>query len=182
MSLTKEIQQTICKAEIKKGNHVAENISFFFVRELDVCAVSTSGYVSEFEVKISRADFKADCKKVAKFEMYANAESGYPYAGKRIPNYFTYVCTSGIITENDLQPYMGLIYFQDGLLITIRKPKLIHRHKHDSLKLLKKMFTVLGWLHYFGAQRLTLLNREAKGNPELENAFLNQVKHIHNER
>jgi len=157
LSLTKEIQQLICKAEIQKGNHVAENFNYFFAGELDVISVNKSGYVVELEVKISRADFKADAKK-KKWQWY----NDNLYFGKsHCPNYFIYVCPDNLIKEDEIKDYQGLIYVKDGELTVIKKPKLIHRHKHDIVKLLTKMLTVNNWKAYFGAQRLTILNREA---------------------
>lgn len=162
MSLTKEIQQTICKAEIQKGNLVAENFNYFFTGELDVISVAKSGYVSEYEVKVSRSDFKADAKKNKWYYFDIQLTPKY------IPNYFTYVCPIGLILEADLKPYMGLIYyFDDGTLILIRKPKILHKNKPDPIRLLTKICTVNNWKHYIGAQRLTLINREAdKRNAE----------------
>jgi len=165
MNLTKEIQETICKAEIHKGNHVAENFNYFFRGELDVISLAKSGYVSEFEVKVSRSDFRADAKK-SKWQ-YINwcLESKSELSSRYLPNYFTYVCPlingKGIILESDLKPYMGLIYFQDGELITVRKSKIIHKNKHNILNLLTKMLRVNNWRHYFCAQKLTILNRQA---------------------
>ena len=184
LSLTKEIQQTICKAEIKKGNHVAENFNYFFRGELDVISVAKSGYVSELEVKVSRADFRADIKK-SKWQ-YINwcLESKSEISSRYLPNYFTYVCPiingKAIITESDLKPYMGLIYFQDGELITIRKPKLIHKYKPDIIKLLSKMITVNNWHHYYGAQKLTILNREtiATNDQTAKENMLEVFRHI----
>jgi len=157
--LTKDIQQSICKVEIQKGNLVAENFNYFFAGELDVVSVNKSGYVSEFEVKISRPDFRADAKK-RKWYFYENYQAllnPNPYS----PNYFTYVCPTGLIQETDIKPYQGLIWFSEGELTIIRKPKLIHKHKHDIQKLLTKMLTVNNWKSYFGAQRLTIQIREA---------------------
>lgn len=60
---TDEIQKLICKDEVLKGNLPCENISANFCGEADVLSILKSGYVKEFEVKISRSDFKNDAKK-----------------------------------------------------------------------------------------------------------------------
>lgn len=173
MSLAKEIQSIICKAELRKGNLVAENVTNFFKGECDVLSLSKAGYTHEFEVKVSRSDFKADFKKRKWREFDNNKEYN-------LPNYFTYVCPSGKITVEDLQPYMGLIYIEDGQLVPVRKPKLIHKSKRDYIQLLTKMFTVLGWHHYFGCQKLTFLAREAKASndPQLHDAFISAIKGV----
>jgi len=180
LSLTLELQQTICRAEIQKGNHVAENFNYFFAGELDVISVNKSGYVVEFEVKISRPDFKADAKK-KKWQWYHDKLYG---AKSYCPNYFIYVCPEGLIKENEIKDYQGLIYVKDGEITIIKKPKLIHRHKHDIVKLLTKMLTTNNWKHYHGAQRLTILNREAKERNDVreQDKLLKSLKHINNNR
>lgn len=173
MTLTKEIQQAICKAEIQKGNLVAENFNYFFTGELDVISVSKSGYVSEFEVKVSRSDFKADAKK-RKWQYFESLTSKY------IPNYFTYVCPIGLIQEEDIKPYMGLIWYEDDTLVIIRKPKRIHSFRQDTLKLITKIVTITNWRSYFGASKLTILNREikARNTPEAESEWLDIAKNV----
>lgn len=161
MSLTKEIQSIICKAEIQKGNLVAENVNYLFAGELDVCSVSKAGYVHEFEVKVSRADFKADAKK-RKWHYYDYAHEASKQAWFiKAPNYFTYVCPEGMIKPEELKPWQGLIYLlPDNSIQVVKKSTIIHKVKFDLPKLLTKMLTVNNWHHYYGAQKLTILNRE----------------------
>jgi len=165
---TKEIQSTICKAEIHKGNHVAENFTYFFAGELDVISLHKSGYVSEFEVKVSRSDFKADAKKM-KWQWYENVKLQVDTA--HCPNYFYYVCESvngkPLIDVSDVKDYHGLIHIIDGVPVIIKKAKLIHRHKQDTLKLLNKMLRLNNWKHYYGAQFMTIKNKEVKERNDL---------------
>lgn len=175
--LTKEIQTIICKAEIQKGNLVAENLNYLFAGELDVASVNKSGYVHEFEVKVSRADFKADVKK-AKWQYYNDKL----YYGRTLsPNYFTYACPDGLIKLDELSPWVGLIYIIDGKPEVIRKPSFIHRHKIDIEKLLRKMITVINCKQYLGAQKLTIKNREAKASndEEQKKILATTFSHIH---
>lgn len=62
--LTNNIQKAVGKMQVLK-NHgiVVENINTFWNGEMDVMSVSKSEMIYEFEVKISRSDFKADLKK-----------------------------------------------------------------------------------------------------------------------
>jgi len=174
LNLTKEIQEAVCKAETKKGNHVAENFSYFYIGELDVISVTPKGFVSEFEVKISRADFKADAKK-QKWYYFNNGLFKY------VPNYFTYVCPMGMIQEHEIKPYMGLIWYDEDILTIIKKPKRIHSEKRDYIKLITKMLTVNNWKAYFGAQKLTILNREikARNTPQAESEWLTIASNLH---
>jgi len=158
---TKEIQSVICKAEIQKGNHVAENFNYFFAGELDVICLHKSGYVSEFEVKVSRSDFKADAKK-SKWKWYEDVRLQKDFA--HCPNYFYYVCPvingKPLIGLSDVKDYHGLIHIIDGIPVLIKKAKLIHKHKHDTIKLLNKMLRLNNWKHYYGAQLMTIKNRD----------------------
>lgn len=158
---TKEIQAAICKAEINKGNFVAENFNYFFAGELDVISLAKSGYASEFEVKVSRNDFKADAKK-SKWQWYENTM--LQKAKAYCPNYFSYVCEvvdgKPLIGISDIKEYHGLIHIINGIPVVIKKPKLIHKHKHDTVKLLSKMLRINNCKHYLGAQPMTIKNRE----------------------
>lgn len=73
--------------------------------ECDVLEVTKSGYTYEYEIKVSRADFKADKLK------QKHGESKYDtlQAGKRV-NYFSYVCPQGLITPDEVPEWAGLIY------------------------------------------------------------------------
>lgn len=157
MSLTKEIQSSVCKAEIIKGNLVCENLSYVFIGEMDVCAFNKTGYATEFEIKISRRDFHADKLKY-KWQFFEMKSE------KHIPNYFYYVCPEGLIKESELKDYMGLIYFANDELTVIKKAKLIHKHKPNSDTVLKKVIRITNWRTYLGASRLTIKNRIAKEN------------------
>lgn len=165
--MTKDIQKAIAMLEIEKGNIVTENFNYFFIGELDVVSLNKSGYVSEFEVKISRSDFKADSKK-RKWYFFDNKIE------KQIPNYFWYACPDGLIMPHEIKPYMGLIYYSEKGFIVIQKPKIIHKFKHDVVKLLTKIARQNNWKQYFGACQLTVKNNEIKErNKEITHQKIN---------
>lgn len=151
---TKKIQHIICKEEILKSNLPCENVSnIFYQSEVDVLSILKSGYVSEFEVKISRSDFKADAKK-AKWKYFENRiETG-------IPNYFSYACPEGLITKEEVQDFAGLIYVYEHGTKIIKKPKILHRRKHDLLKLLSKFVRVKSERKYLGSCLMTYNNNK----------------------
>lgn len=61
---TKEIQKAIAKMQVLKFHPiVCENIIPLYKWEMDVMSISKSSMMYEFEVKVSRGDFKADFKK-----------------------------------------------------------------------------------------------------------------------
>lgn len=162
---TKDIQKLICKEEVLKGNLPCENISApLIVGEQDVLSILKSGYVSEFEVKVSRSDFKADFKKY-KWKFYN------PIIEHRISNYFSYVCPNELIKVSEIQDFAGLIYAHENHLEVIKRPKIIHRYKHDLTKLLTKFTRVKSERKYLGCCLLTYQNKqvqERKQNLKLE--------------
>lgn len=152
---TKEIQSAICKQEVLKGNHPCENVSFFFVGESDVLSLNKTGYTHEFEVKVSRSDFKADQKK-RKWLYFENRVE------KQIPNYFSYACPAGMIGLSEIPSYAGLVYLNDGSIEIIRKPSILHRSKPETTRILTKFARVMAERLYLGGCMLTYRNRQIK--------------------
>ena len=72
--------------------------------ESDICAVSKSGYASEYEIKIDRWDFLRDFRKVHKHRFYSNEKSRLPF------KQFYYVVPEGMVSADELPEYAGLIY------------------------------------------------------------------------
>lgn len=115
--------------------------------ESDVLKITRSGYAYEFEIKISRADFKNDFKhKKKKHTLLESKESS-----SKIPNYFYYVVPEGLISEEEVPEYAGLIYVLgniNGLGRTyyqfqeIKKAPKLHSDKIDeiSLNLIDKFY------------------------------------------
>lgn len=153
--MTKEIQELICRQEIEKGNIVSENFNYLFCGELDVLSYTKSGFSHEWEVKISKSDFKADAKK-KKWDFFRGEKTWLS-----VPNYFWYVCPKDLIKEEELlHDWMGLVYYDSEIksLTVIRKAKLIHKDKKEPLGLLQKIARQNNWKHYFGATQMTVKN------------------------
>lgn len=152
--MTKELQKAICKEEVLKGNLPCENVSnVFYCSEADVVSILKSGYVSEYEVKISRSDFKADSKKQKWKYFHLRIETG-------IPNYFYYVCPDGLIKKDEIQDFAGLIYVNNGTCSVIKKAKILHRYKHNLTRLLTKFCRVKSEREYLGSCLLTYRNKK----------------------
>lgn len=69
--------------------------------EADIFEVTKSGYLYEYEVKISRSDFFSENKKIGKSKCITD--------GKRC-NYFYYLVPKGLIKPDEIPEYAGLIY------------------------------------------------------------------------
>ncbi len=108
----------------------ATNI-LLYVGESDFISVTRSGLIHEFEIKISRSDFRADFKKPRhnhlsgkgltrtrtierrfhpKTRWLINCVETYQFTSSSIPNYFTFVVPDGMISIDDVPEYCGLIF------------------------------------------------------------------------
>lgn len=123
--------------------------------ESDVLKITKSGYAYEFEIKISKADFKNDFKhKKKKHLLLENKENQV-----KMPNYFYYVVPEDLITEDEVPEYAGLIYVHATVIGNCRiyyqfeeikaAPKL-HSNKIDesNLNLIDKFYyNYIHWKH-----------------------------------
>ena len=123
--------------------------------ESDVLKITKIGYAYEFEIKISRGDFKNDFKhKKKKHLLLENKENK-----AKMPNYFYYVVPEGLITEDEVPEYAGLIYVLATVIGNSRvyyqfqeiktAPKL-HSNKIDenNLNLIDKFYyNYIHWKH-----------------------------------
>lgn len=154
---TKEIQQAIGKMQVLKFHIVCENITPLFRWEMDLMSLSKSGTMYEFEVKVSRSDFKADGKK-RKDYFYAEGTLVDRWA----PNYFSYACPDGMIQPEEIPTFAGLYYCNNGAVTEVRAPKRIHKIKHDKSKVVEKILRLTTERIYLGCARLTYENKAAR--------------------
>ena len=100
------------------------------LQECDVISVSKSNYIYEYEIKISRQDFKKDFIK-EKHTHILNEKFTYVRKGEqlwRVCNYFNYVVPKDLISLDEVPEYAGLIYVnEDFTFEIIKKPKLLHK-------------------------------------------------------
>ena len=160
--------------------YVMENL-YVFGWESDKLIETRSGLIYEFEIKISKADFKNDFKnKKDKHAILEGTSEFLPYYEEvkkkygekydyskyyrtdsfKKPNYFYYAVPEGLIDENEIPSYAGLIYILpddykkkngdyawSGFYIVKQAPKL-HSTKYtdDELKLGEKFYyNMLTW-------------------------------------
>lgn len=91
--------------------------------ECDVLSVSDHGYVYEFEIKNTRADFLAELRNKADKHMRFYAGHG--------PNFMYFVAPPGIIQAHELPAGTGLIEMRGGLEVLV-KAKRIHSEKAQT--------------------------------------------------
>lgn len=135
--------------------------------ESDFFCVDDEGYAYEFEIKISRSDFKYDFKKYKHYLFKKPNKSGF-----LMPNKFYYVVPDGMVVAEDIPNYAGLIYIVGNHLEIIRKAPLIHNVKRDyRRRIASKVY------ERYATQRrqLALVRIE---NEELKKLIRNISKHL----
>ena len=144
----------------KSGNRIFPN-TYIGKWEADILEVTSSKYQYEYEVKISRSDFKNDSKKSMKrYKLNENSSHGYTtesllkheflQQGKRT-NYFYFIVPDGLIEESEVPEWAGLIYFKRYVIYdifnnparietsfkTIKPAKKLHGNKITDKQFLK---------------------------------------------
>jgi len=104
----REIQRAIMLWRQGRGL-MAPNINLAF-GEADFLLVTWAGLAYEYEIKISRQDFKNDLRKdrhAAYAMMYQDKEP----ISSLVPNYFTYVIAAGVnVTADDIPAHAGAYF------------------------------------------------------------------------
>ena len=145
--------------------YFTENLNVF-EWESDVLKFTKSGYVYEFEIKISRADFKNDFKN--KKKKHALLEDKNSENSKR-PNYFYYVVPKDMIDVEDVPDYAGLLYvfpysFGTFSFIEVKKAPSLHKNKFDfkESNLMDKFY--YNYIHWKHKHERDLVNYKEKLN------------------
>lgn len=138
----KYTEETIQKA--LRHNFLNPNSVKYFTENLniynwesDTIKFTKSGYVYEFEIKISKADFKNDFKNKKKKHSLLEDKNN---ENKDRPNYFYYVVPDGLINIEDIPEYAGLLYVHFitignnvpySQFIEVKKAPQLHKNKFD---------------------------------------------------
>ena len=111
--------------------YVLQNL-YVFGWESDILFLSKTGFWTEIEIKVSRADFKADLKnKVEKHRLLSDKNNILK------PNQFFYAVPDGLIEPDEIPEYAGLLTVSESFFgIHTEKPApWLHRHKIDPNRL-----------------------------------------------
>ena len=101
---------------------VAISHAFFYSWESDFIRVTRSGYIHEFEIKMTRSDFTADFRKTHgwgnenKHELLAadrpmRLQYDNTYAPASVPATFTFVTVEGIVGPDQIPDHAGWMEF-----------------------------------------------------------------------
>lgn len=100
--------------------------------ECDVAQFTDTGYFREYEIKISRADFRADTKKRRPVLFSSKQESKHDLLAQHSPRgpvQFWYVTPVGLISVLELPEWAGLIEVEGRSLHEARRAPRLHRTK-----------------------------------------------------
>ena len=123
---------------------------YVFDWESDYLAITKSGIFHEIEIKISRADFKNDFKNKEKKHLILESPRLFMTAPKptSLPNYFYYAVPEGLVKEDEIPEYAGLIYVQPWGIRIVKDAKKLHDEKLDlnKLKICDKFYySMVNW-------------------------------------
>lgn len=182
MITSKDIQGFILKHWLLEHHcrYVCSNFSgAYYPREMDAIVINPSGYVTEFEIKVSRSDFFADFKKEHKHECYKNrglVEGDLDSLKTKIPNKFYYAVPKGLVKPEEVPEYAGLMYFtkfqlkehpgKEFIEFTYeKKAPFIHKQKADDLVIMK-IANILSARFILGCSLMTYQNKKIREKNE----------------
>ncbi len=133
--------------------------------EADLVRLTSSGLLHEFEIKVTRSDYRKDFagKSVAKWvrrralaERWERAPDLAP-----TPNRFWYVTPAGLLTVEELPDYAGLLEVVEDCrndrgeawyaVRTVKAAPVIHKQKRPEIA--ARLLTVLGHRYWMGRER-----------------------------
>lgn len=124
----------------KQHSPISTRFTGHGLSECDVISVSKSDYIYEWEIKISRSDFRADFNKdkhklmlernCTKSRMIKEGNTKVKDILYLTCNYFNFVVPTGLVTIEEVPEYAGLIYMDESLNFNIiKKAPLLHKEK-----------------------------------------------------
>lgn len=187
---TKEIQKAIGKACVLDGHpFVCENIRHLSgFSEMDVCSISKTGMIHQYEVKVSRADFNAQKRKQhfkdllyfldPQFKTLRSVNETVTHL--RHPNYFSFVCTNGLIKLEEIHEKFGLFYAYENngvqRIEMVQYPKRLHLKKLELFKAVSYLLRVHSEREFLGVCKMTHENNESKAKWEERQKEVERIK------
>lgn len=149
------IQNLFYLREQNRFKVVVPNANLDGWSECDLACITKANYFYEYEIKVSRADFKADAKKtvIKKLDQpekidgwnryyvdqpkYEALACGHP----RCPKHFYYIVPDGLIVEHEVPAFAGLIYIcnwgHGWFFREVKSPMKLNSQKVDDRFLVK---------------------------------------------
>ena len=125
----------------KTPNEVVIPNFYFGWYEMDVFRLTSSGFVTEYEIKTSRADLKNDFKK-SRIVKFSNQEGDNTEVfkheeiekGSYKANKFFFAVPDGLVKAEEIPKNCGLIYYEKRFetFREVKPAKFIHKNKFDE--------------------------------------------------
>lgn len=127
-----------------KNHEIIVPNSCVFGWESDVISVNRTGFIAEFEIKVSRSDFKAESKKAHRVLLTDPVQKSSLFGDvvHPRPNYFYFAVPDGLIQPEEVPDYAGLIYVKKraetienrvalyyGTAVEVKPATRLHREK-----------------------------------------------------
>ena len=124
------------------------NNVFIYNWESDFFTISELDYAFEFEIKVTKGDFKDDFNKVDKHTLLESRDSSYFL---KMPNKFYYAAPKNLLPTSIIPEYAGLIEVDpvDGIANIVKEAPYLHKEKQ-----LKNLTEVLLCKFYDRYQKL----------------------------
>lgn len=179
MLKTNEIKNTLMKSLYDSKSLITDNFVGCGLGECDILRITGADLVYEYEIKVSRADFKAEMRnKTKKHEVLRGKHKtdphtwNYPGGGTDTeevlqerwgsvgrPNYFFYAVPENMLKVEEIPDFAGLIYISDSEVKIIKKAPKLHSFK-ATYKLIRKVCNALTAKNIFGSSFMTWRNKE----------------------
>lgn len=127
------------------------------IGEADVISITKSGFVNEFEIKLSRSDFNADFRnkewkhRSMKERKGPTIDIRYKTTWFHCANKFWFVVPENLITLDEIPEYAGLIYINKNALSIIKNAPRLHAHKATEELYKKIAHNLMNKLIYGGS-------------------------------
>lgn len=138
MKIANEIQKNLIDFARGHAYDIVLCNYYFGSYEMDVFKLNDKRWITEYEIKISRSDFKRDFSKSRNKYLYEDDFRNYTtvttkkhdelLTGECKPNRFYFVVPYGLIDVKELPAHCGLIYYKDGRFTIVKSAKLLHRN------------------------------------------------------
>jgi len=124
--------------------------------EMDVAKLTSTDYIYEYELKVSRTDFlketknydkNIDRRKYMKHKFMKNVYESLKIKSRskktyKVANKYYFVCPKDLIKVEELLPYQGLIYFDGEEFEVVKEATYLHKNKIDEKTKFRLMKTL----------------------------------------
>jgi len=120
----------------KKHILITPNVGLFGRYESDLVSVTSAGFINEFEIKVSRADYMAEFRRKKRKHAYLSAGAA---AKRYTPNYFHFVFPEKVFSEwsdREVPVYAGVVLIGEfGEVKPLKPAKRLHNLKATEREL-----------------------------------------------